>query len=91
MDSEIEKIGDLIVTVMSEIRRDKAEKKKPLNTPIKELIFYSVENKKSMNVLLNAKEDLSGTLKIKQMKLEAGKRKGLEIKGIKDLFYEIKY
>ena len=41
VDEEAEKDGDLITAIMSEIRRDKAEKKLPLNSPVKNLTIYA--------------------------------------------------
>ena len=91
MDEEAEKSGDLIVSVMGEIRRDKAEHQKPLNEPIKKLTFYSVENLDSLSVLSSVEEDLSGTLKILQMDVQQGKRKGRAIKGVIDLYFDAEY
>ena len=41
VDEAAEKDGDLITAIMSEIRRDKAEKKMSLNAPIKNLTIYA--------------------------------------------------
>ena len=44
VDEAAEKDGDLITAIMSEIRRDKAEKKLPLNAPIKNLTIYAADD-----------------------------------------------
>ena len=81
INEEIEKDGDLIIAVMGEIRREKAEKQKPLNSPISKITFYSNDNE-TLDVLINAKEDLSGTLKIKHLDFCKGKGKGRTLPGI---------
>ena len=41
VNEEAEKNGDLIIAIMGEIRHDKAEKKMPLNAPIKNMTIYA--------------------------------------------------
>jgi valyl-tRNA synthetase len=63
VNEEAEKNGDLIIAVISEVRHDKAEKKLPLNAPVKNLIIYagSDENAK---IISSGNADIAGTLKV---------------------------
>ena len=75
IDEEAEKYGDLIIAVIGEIRRDKAERKMPLNTPIKKLIIYG-GSKKGAHILDQAKEDIAGTCKTEEIEIMPEKRNG---------------
>jgi valyl-tRNA synthetase len=90
IDPETEKKGDLIVAVMGEIRRDKAESQKPLNTVVKKLTLYS-ENKQTLDVLYNAEEDLAGTSKIEKMEATLAKGEGREVQGYPDVRFVVEY
>jgi len=81
IDEEAEKYGDLIITVIGEIRRDKAERKMPLNTPIKKLIIYA-GSKKGEHILSQAIEDIAGTCKTEEIEIVPEKRnnRGREVK-----------
>ena len=54
VDEEAEKNGDLIIAIIGEVRHDKAEKKLPLNAPIKNLIIYA-GNEENAKVIISAK------------------------------------
>jgi valyl-tRNA synthetase len=90
IDPETEKNGDLIVAVMSEIRRDKAENQKPLNVSVKKLTIYS-EDKRALEVLVSAIEDLQGTCKIEQLEVEKTKGKGRQIQGYSNISFVLDY
>lgn len=60
---EAEVHGDLIVAIISEVRRDKAEKKLPLNAPIQSLTVYAVEPHIA-TVVESTYADISSTMKI---------------------------
>lgn len=79
MDEEAEKHGDLTIAVIEEIRRDKAERRKPLNTIIKNVTIHAGTTE-SADILDAAQEDIMGTCKIEQMKILARKGKGKEIR-----------
>ena len=63
IDVEAEKDGDLVIAVMSEIRRDKAEKKLPLNAPIKSLTIYAGSHDNA-EAIKKGNIDIAATLKI---------------------------
>jgi valyl-tRNA synthetase len=73
VDEAAEKNGDLIIAIIGEARHEKAEKKLPLNAPIKNLVVYagSDENAK---VICSAKGDIAGTLKVTKIEVLAEKR-----------------
>ena len=66
--------GDLITAIMSEVRRDKAEKKLPLNAPIKNLTIYAANDATADRYQPRHAYDIAATLKIENIKVfaEAG-------------------
>ena len=73
VNEEAEKNGDLIIAVISEVRHDKAEKKLPLNAPVKNLIIYagSDENAK---IISSGNADITGTLKVANIQVLSEKQ-----------------
>ena len=73
VDETAEKNGDLIIAVMSGIRQDKAENKKPLNTPVPNTIVYAgnAENAAAIN---SGAIDIASTLKIENLTVIAEKK-----------------
>jgi valyl-tRNA synthetase len=63
---------------MSEIRRDKAEKKLPLNAPIKNLIIYATDSA-AVNALKQGCVDIAATLKIEKTAVVAEKGEGRQV------------
>jgi valyl-tRNA synthetase len=70
IDEEAEKRGNLIIAVIGEVRREKAEKHLPLNLPIEKLTVYTgsqscnPESEFYANTLAQGKNDIAGTLKV---------------------------
>ena len=62
MDAKAEKEGDLIVALIGEVRREKAEKKVPLNTQVKSITIYS-GNADYKRIIQTAEGDIAGTIK----------------------------
>jgi valyl-tRNA synthetase len=75
VDEEAETRGDLIVMLISEIRREKAEKHLPLNAPVKKLTVYAGGNIGTANVIQSARGDITGTCKIVHIEVLLEKRK----------------
>jgi valyl-tRNA synthetase len=73
IDETAEKDGDLITAIMSEARRYKAEKKFPLNAPIKNLIIYA-GNAETAVVIRQGCIDIAATLKVENIKVLAEKQ-----------------
>jgi valyl-tRNA synthetase len=72
-NEEAEKNGDLIIAIISEVRHDKAEKKLPLNAPVKNLIIYA-DTDETAKVICSASEDIAGTLKATNIEVLSEKR-----------------
>jgi len=70
VDETVERDGDLVTAIMSEVRRDKAEKKMPLNAPIKNLIIYAKDPATAVAIRQGC-IDIAATLKIENIKVEA--------------------
>ena len=73
-----EKDGDLIIAIIGEIRREKAEKKLALNAPIKKLVIYAGDQA-SVNVIKAGSVDISGTCKIVNLEVYTEKGTGREL------------
>jgi valyl-tRNA synthetase len=79
VDEQAEKHGDLIMAVITEVRREKAEKHLPLNAAIKKLAIYS-EDEDMVRQVREGKEDICGTCKIDELLVSLGKGKGREVR-----------
>ncbi len=78
IDEEAEKYGDLIIATIGEIRREKAERSKPLNIPIKNLTIHA-GSKKSAHILNQALEDITGTCKTEKIQILPEKGEGRKV------------
>jgi len=90
VDEEAEKRGDLIIAVITEIRREKAEKRMPLNTQIKKLIIYA-GGKDTAEIIMEGREDISGTCKVANIEVLPKKGEGREIKPYSDIQFLAEY
>jgi valyl-tRNA synthetase len=72
VNEEAEKNGDMIIAIIGEVRHDKAEKKLPLNAPVKSLTVYA-GNEEHAKVICSAKDDIAGTLKVVSIQVVAEK------------------
>ncbi|MBT8171691.1 valine--tRNA ligase [Candidatus Bathyarchaeota archaeon] len=90
VEIETEKSGDLIIALMGEIRRDKAENQKPLNMQIQKLTIYS-KNLKSVDIIRQVEEDLIGTCKIMKLDFESSSNQGREVQGYPDVRFVTEY
>jgi valyl-tRNA synthetase len=77
-DEEAEKQGDLIVAVITSVRREKAEKHMPLNTPIEKLMVYA-GNQANADIITAGKSDIAGTLRVENFEVLAEGGSGREI------------
>ena len=73
VDEAVERDGDLITAIMSEIRRDKAEKKLPLNAPIRNLTIYAKDDETAVTIRQGC-TDIAATLKVGNIKVQAEKQ-----------------
>ncbi len=69
----------MVMALIDAIRREKAERRLPLNAAIKNLIIYA-GNKEEAHILSEARDDVEGTCKAEKLEitLAKGEGKGLE-------------
>ncbi|MGC9345394.1 MAG: class I tRNA ligase family protein, partial [Candidatus Bathyarchaeales archaeon] len=79
IDEEAERRGDLVMTLITEVRREKAEKRMPLNTQIKKLTIYA-GGKDTAEIIMEGRQDISGTCKVANIEVVPKKGEGREIK-----------
>jgi valyl-tRNA synthetase len=84
-DEESERQGDLLIAVIAEVRREKAEKHLPLNAKISKLTLYSPEEA-TARVITEARGDITGTLKVADIQVLNEKGRGRQVKP-----YEIRF
>ena len=78
VDEAAEKDGDLVTAIMSEIRRDKAEKKMPLNAPVKNLTIYAKDEATAASIKQGC-IDIAATLKVENTKVVVQKGEGRQV------------
>ena len=78
IDEDAEKKGSLVMAVITEIRREKAEKRKPLNTQIGNVKIYA-GNAEFARILAENKQDIVGTCKISRIEILPEKGEGRRI------------
>jgi valyl-tRNA synthetase len=79
IDKEAEERGDSIMAVITAVRREKAEKRIPLNAQVKKLTIYAAENRMA-EMIAEGKEDIAGTCKVTNVEIIAEQGEGEEIK-----------
>ena len=90
IDEEAEKHGDLIMAVITEVRREKAEKRVPLNTQIKKLTVYAGNNENT-SIINDGKEDIIGTCKVAKIEIFPEKGEGRRTHGYPDIQFTTEY
>jgi len=90
IDEKAEKEGDLIMALITEIRRDKAERRKPLNTPIKFVKVYAGNNENAKIVEEN-RDDVAGTCKIVKLEVQPQKGEGRQVPQYPELSFTSEY
>ena len=76
--------GDLLIAVIGEIRREKARKRLPLNSAVKELTVYA-GTKGNAETLLGSSEDIMGTCKVEKINILAAEGEGVAVQGYADV------
>jgi valyl-tRNA synthetase len=89
-NESVEKNGDLVMAIMSKVRQDKAENKLPLNAPVKTIHIYAGSNE-TAKVINSVKEDITGTLKIAEVRVSPEKRSDGKQINPYDVSFEIEY
>jgi valyl-tRNA synthetase len=78
VDELAEKRGDLIVELIGEVRREKAEKHLPLNTPIKKLTVYA-RDQSGAEALTEGESDIIGACKVESLLVLPEEGNGREV------------
>jgi valyl-tRNA synthetase len=89
-DEETEKRGDLIIALITEVRREKAEKRMPLNTQIKKLTVYAGDGE-TAEMITEGGVDIAGACKVASLEVLAEKGSGREIAQYADVHFVAEY
>ena len=90
IDDNIEKNGDLIISLISEIRREKAEKRLPLNSPIKTLTLYTQDDTNA-KVIQEGTVDIIGTCKIENLEISNKTGTGKSLSDYPEIQYKTQF
>jgi valyl-tRNA synthetase len=90
INEKAERHGNLLIAMINAVRRDKAEKRMPLNTLIKKLTIYAgnAENAESLHL---GKEDLAGTCKAENIEILPERGKGKTVEGYEEITFKAEY
>ena len=89
-DDQAEEHGDLIIAVIGEVRREKAEKRLPLNTQIKKLTVYA-GNSKAAEIIKEGNVDIAGTCKVSNLEVLAEKGSGRALSEYPEVTFTAEY
>ena len=89
-DDQVEEHGDLIIAVIGEVRREKAEKRLPLNTQIKKLTVYAGDQK-AAEIIKEGKVDIAGTCKVTRLEVLAEKGSGRTLSEYPEFTFTAEY
>jgi len=90
IDAEAEKYGAFIMAVIGAVRREKAERRMPLNATIKKLTIYA-GNKEGAHILNQTREDIEGTCKTKKIDILPEEGEGEEVLGYPNVRFAAEY
>ncbi len=90
VDERAEKRGDMVVELISEVRREKAEKRMSLNTPVKKLTVYTTDQS-GAEAISEGKRDICGALKIEQLEILAEEGTGREVAQFPTIHFNAEY
>ncbi|MFB3888546.1 MAG: valine--tRNA ligase [Candidatus Bathyarchaeia archaeon] len=78
VDKHRERHGDLIAALISEVRREKAEKHLPLNTPVKTLTVHAGDHS-GAEALESGESDIVGALKVEKLVVKPEEGTGRDV------------
>ena len=90
VDEAAEKRGDVIVALISNVRREKAERHVPLNTQIKKLIVCAT-NKETADAIKRGSNDIVGACKVEKFEVALGKGGGREVPDCPNMWFTSEY
>jgi valyl-tRNA synthetase len=89
-DEQAEKRGDLITALITEVRREKAEKRMSLNAQVKKLMVYAGD-RETADIIAEGSEDIVGTCKVASLEVLAKKGDGRQIAQFADVHFVAEY
>jgi valyl-tRNA synthetase len=89
-DEQAEKRGDLIIALITEVRREKAEKRMSLNAQVKKLTVYAGD-RGTAAIITGGSEDIVGTCKVASFEVLAEKGSGRQIAQFADVHFVAEY
>jgi valyl-tRNA synthetase len=90
IDEEAERRGDKVIDLIAEIRRDKAEKRLPLNAEVNRLTIYT-EDADYREAIRESEDAILEACKIKEMKIIYGKGGEKTVKNFPEARYTVEY
>ena len=90
VDETIEKRGDLIVELISDVRREKAEKRMSLNTPIRKLTVYAGDHS-AAEAIEEGQSDVVGALKVEKLVILPEEGNGREVIQLPTVHFTAEY
>ena len=90
LDEKAESRGDLVIAVISEVRREKAEKHLPLNTQIRKLTIFAGDKEKA-EAVREGSMDIVGTCKVENIEVLAQHGGGRAISQCQDVHFVGEY
>ena len=79
-DEEAERAGDLVMALISAIRREKARRRMPLNAPLERVVVFAGSSE-AAEAIKTCEDDITGTCKIRSLEVRAEAGEGIEIEG----------
>jgi valyl-tRNA synthetase len=90
VDAAAEKRGDVVVALISAVRREKAERHVSLNTPIKKLTVCA-EDKEAADAIKSGSGDIIGACKVENLDVNVGKGVGREVAECPNVSFTAEY
>jgi valyl-tRNA synthetase len=90
LDDEAEGLGDMVIAVISEVRREKAERHLPLNTQIKKLTIFAGDKEKA-EAVKKGLMDIAGTCRAENVEVLAQDGSGRAVGEFPDLHLVAEY
>jgi len=90
VDDAAEQRGDVIIALISAVRREKAERHLPLNTPIKRLVVCA-EEKDAADTVKAGRDDVVGACKVENLEVNVGKGAGREVPDCPGVWFSAEY
>ena len=88
-DEKAEKDGDVVVALISAIRREKARRRLPLNAPLERVVVFAGSSEREI-AIRECEDDIMGTCKIRELDVKIGEGEGVEVEGYPGLSFLIR-